>query len=213
MIIYYRKKNVSNEYLERLIDCNKIHRVSKYVYFVTLENFNPQKFWRLFLGKYRSSSIRENSLPVKLNFFPVVRCITYARTNMTGKQSRLKTSLSRFEKEREGEGELLNPSMRFPKVFRNVRVAISKIRPWCSVVYTYSSGRMYYSSVLPSISLFFILLPSYFYSPTLRNFDNPALHLWATRFPPSFIDWQIEKEKERGREGREGEDDPCSQLL
>lgn len=133
MIIYYRKKNVSNEYLERLIDCNKIHRVSKYVYFVTLENFNPQKFWRLFLGKYRSSSIRENSLPVKLNFFPVVRRITYARTNMTGKQSRLKTSLSRFEKEREGEGELLNPSMRFPKVFRNVRVAISKIRSYIRI--------------------------------------------------------------------------------
>lgn len=137
--------------------------------------------WKILTTTFpRSSAIRENSLPVKLNFFPVARRITYARTNMTGKQSRLKTSLSRFEKEG-GGGELLKPSMRFPKVFRKtVRVAISKIRPWCIVVYTYSREGCIIHRCCHLSRYFSSILPSYFYAPTLRNFDNPALHLWAS---------------------------------
>lgn len=183
-MILSRKKNVSNEHLERLIDCIIKFQSGKIL--TTILLFPP------FLV-----DTRENSLPVKLNFFPVVRRITYARTNMTGKQSRLKTSLSRFVKERAGRGEggLLKPSMRFPKVFRKtVRVAISKIRPWCIVVYTYSTARMV---LLIGAAIYLVI----FHPPSILLLRSLTLHLWASRF----TDWQIVKNKESRGRGVEGE--------
>lgn len=102
--------------------------------FREIKNFHPQKFTTILPGKNRDPRRYSRKFPSReIEFLSC--CVAhkaYAGTNMTGKQSRLKTSLSRFEK-RGGGGrrELLKPSMRFPKVFRNVRVAISKIRPRC----------------------------------------------------------------------------------
>lgn len=72
-----------------------------YIYiFSEIKNFHPQKFTTILSGKNRDP--RRYSRKFSSREIEFLSCCmahkAYAGTNMTGKQSRLKTSLSRFEK-------------------------------------------------------------------------------------------------------------------
>lgn len=68
--------------------------------FREIKNFHPQKFTTILPGKNRDPRRYSRKFPSReIEFLSC--CVAhkaYAGTNMTGKQSRLKTSLSRFEK-------------------------------------------------------------------------------------------------------------------